>query len=149
MVVQAGPRGACSTASRSGRGERCATIERTGREALAEMRRLLGVLREDGDGRELAPQPGLSQLDGAGRAGVRRPACRSSCAVDGEPRALPPGVDLSAYRIVQEALTNALKHAGPGARARARALRAPRSWRSRSSTTAPAAPPATAAPATA
>ena len=76
------------------------------------MRRLLGVLRDDDGRRRLAPQPGLDRL---ARARRRRPGCRparSSSRSTGEPRPLPPAVDLSAYRIVQEALTNALRHAG-------------------------------------
>jgi signal transduction histidine kinase len=88
-----------------------ATIRRSARQALEEMRHLLGVLREDGDGGELAPQPGLAQLEElvehARAAGV---AVRLE--VTGTPRELPPGLDLSAYRIVQEALTNVRKHAG-------------------------------------
>jgi signal transduction histidine kinase len=85
-------------------------VERTGRSALAEMRRLLGAMRHDGDGAELTPQRGLDDLDSlldeVGRAGL---PVRLN--VDGERVPLPRGVDLSAYRIVQEGLTNALKHA--------------------------------------
>jgi signal transduction histidine kinase len=85
-------------------------VEQAGRTALAEMRRLLGAMRSDGDGVDLAPQPGLDGLDSlledVGRAGL--PA---RLHVDGEPAALPRALDLSAYRIVQEGLTNALKHA--------------------------------------
>ena len=86
------------------------TIRRSAKEALEEMRGLLGVLREDGDGGELAPQPGLGQLgelvEHARGAGVD-----VTLAIDGEPRAVAPGLDLSAYRIVQEGLTNVRKHA--------------------------------------
>jgi signal transduction histidine kinase len=85
-------------------------VERAGRTALAEMRRLLAAMRSDGDEAELAPQPGLdgldSLLDQIGRAGLR-----VHLHVDGEPFPLPRAIDLSAYRIVQEGLTNALKHA--------------------------------------
>ena len=87
-------------------------IERTAAQALAEMRRLLGLLRESGEQLALAPQPTLARLgDLVGH--VREAGLPVEIAVEGEPRELPPGVDLSAYRIVQEALTNALKHAGP------------------------------------
>jgi signal transduction histidine kinase len=85
-------------------------VERTGRTALAEMRRLLGAMRATGDELELTPQPGLdglqSLLDDVGRAGLP-----VQLHVDGEPVPLARAVELSAYRIVQEGLTNALKHA--------------------------------------
>ena len=76
------------------------------------MRRLLGMLRDDDGGAELAPQPSLSRLDDLVAGCARSGPAASSCAIEGEPGRLPPGVDLRAYRIVQEALTNALKHAG-------------------------------------
>jgi signal transduction histidine kinase len=88
------------------------TIEATGSQALAEMRRLLGMLRRDDEQIALAPQPSLRYLD-ALAAKVREAGLPVDLSVEGEPIELPPGVDLSAYRIVQEALTNALKHAGP------------------------------------
>jgi signal transduction histidine kinase len=85
-------------------------VEQAGRTALAEMRRLLGAMRRDGDGVELGPQPGLdgleSLLQDVGRAGLP-----VRLHVEGESFPLPRAIDLSAYRIVQEALTNALKHA--------------------------------------
>jgi len=85
-------------------------VEQAGRTALSEMRGLLAAMRRDGDEAELTPQPGLEGLDSLleeiGRAGLP-----VQLHVDGEPLALPRGIDLSAYRIVQEGLTNALKHA--------------------------------------
>jgi signal transduction histidine kinase len=88
-----------------------AAIEATSRSALTEMRRLLGVLRQDGEpAGSLAPAPGLADLTPlvaqVGEAGLR-----VWVQVDGERGPVPPGVDLSAYRIVQEALTNVIKHA--------------------------------------
>jgi signal transduction histidine kinase len=89
----------------------------TGREALTEMRRLLGVLREDAAPDERAPQPGLAQIDPLVEQ-VRTAGLPVDCVRDGRPHsAVPAGLQLAAYRIVQEALTNTLKHAGPGARA--------------------------------
>jgi signal transduction histidine kinase len=89
-----------------------APIERTGREALVEMRRLMGFLRTEAEHPSRSPQPGLDDLgtlvDQARRAGLS-----ASIRIEGEPRPVSPGLDLSAYRIVQEGLTNALKHAGP------------------------------------
>jgi signal transduction histidine kinase len=91
-------------------------IERTGQQALDEMRRLVGMLRGGDESLPLAPQPSLKQL-GTLVEQVRAAGLPVELAIEGEPRDLPPGVDLSAFRIVQEALTNALRHAGP-ARAR-------------------------------
>jgi signal transduction histidine kinase len=86
-------------------------IERSSREALIEMRRLLGVLREDDHDATLAPQPGIAQLE-ALAATMRAAGLPVELSIDGEVADLPPALDLSAYRIVQEALTNTLKHAG-------------------------------------
>jgi signal transduction histidine kinase len=86
-------------------------IESTSTQALGEMRRLLGLLRDD-DGVAFAPQPTLARLDELA-AEVRAAGLEVAVSVEGEAAPLPPGVDVSAYRIVQEALTNALKHAGP------------------------------------
>jgi signal transduction histidine kinase len=87
-----------------------ARVEEAGRTALAEMRRLLGAMRSDGDGVELGPQPGLDALDSLVEDVVHA-GLSVQLHVDGEPYALPRAIDLSAYRIVQEGLTNALKHA--------------------------------------
>jgi signal transduction histidine kinase len=88
------------------------TVEATGREALTEMRRLVGLLREQGAMPEFSPQPGMATIDSL-LDGVRAAGLPVELEVAGEPRELPPGVDLAAYRVVQEALTNALKYAGP------------------------------------
>jgi signal transduction histidine kinase len=85
-------------------------VEQAGRTALAEMRRLLSAMRRDGDSPELVPQPGLDRIESL-LDEVRRAGLPVRLHVDGEPPALPRAVDLSAYRIVQEGLTNALKHA--------------------------------------
>jgi signal transduction histidine kinase len=98
--------------------EAFAAIERTGRQSLTEMRRLLGMLRTADERAVLVPQPGVERL-GDLIEGVRSAGLPVDLRVEGATSALPPGVDVSAYRIVQEALTNALKHAGP-ARAQVR-----------------------------
>ena len=85
-------------------------VERAGRTALAEMRRLLAAMRPDGDEAQLVPQPGLDGLNSL-LADVGRAGLPVELHLEGEPYPLPRGVDLSAYRIVQEGLTNALKHA--------------------------------------
>ena len=87
------------------------SIERSAREALAEMRRLVGILHDD-EGLALAPPPGLSSL-AALIENLRAAGLPVEFATEGTPRELAAGVDLSAYRIVQEALTNVVKHAGP------------------------------------
>jgi signal transduction histidine kinase len=113
MVVQAGavPR-ALATGDQAGAAAALAAVEGTGREALTEMRTLLGVLRRDGDGLALAPQPGLGRLE----ALVERSRERGldvGLNVDGERRALPPGIDLTAYRVIEDALDAAAeKEAG-------------------------------------
>jgi signal transduction histidine kinase len=88
------------------------TIETTGREALTEMRRLVGLLKDDTVMPEYAPQPGLDSLETL-LATVRDAGLPVDVSVDGQPRDLAPGLDLAAYRVVQEALTNALRYAGP------------------------------------
>jgi signal transduction histidine kinase len=116
IVVQAG---AAARVLQGGQPEvttALAAIEATGRQTVDEMRGLLGVLRRDDDGLALAPQPGLADLE-ALVAQVRDAGLAVELAIEGPPVALPAGIDLSAYRIVQEALTNSLKHAN-GARAR-------------------------------
>ena len=84
-------------------------VEEAGRQALAEMRRLLGVMRRDDDERDLTPQPSLASVDTLVDqiSGAGLPV---HLHVEGEPIALPTGIELSAYRIIQEGLTNALKH---------------------------------------
>lgn len=94
-------------------------IESAGHDALTEMRRLLGLLREDQTSATLVPQPGLGRVDG-----LIEQMDEAGLAVDlvkeGEPEGLPAGVDLNAYRIIQESLTNSLKHGGPNTAATVR-----------------------------
>ncbi len=87
------------------------SIERSSRQAVLELHRLLGFLRQDGDADELAPQPGLGQLDALAQS-MSDAKLTVVISVDGERRPVTPTVDVSAYRIVQEALTNTIKHAG-------------------------------------
>jgi signal transduction histidine kinase len=87
-------------------------VEATGREAMAELRSLLGVLGDDraGTGPGLAPEPGVGQLEGLVDR-VRAAGLPAEIEIDGQPRPLPAGLDVTVYRIVQEALTNALRYA--------------------------------------
>jgi signal transduction histidine kinase len=110
MVVQAGAERRVLDAESGTTGEVLETIERIGRGALTEMRRLVGMLRS-GDGEPLAPQPGLDDLPTL-VSQVADAGLPVELHVEGARRELPVGIELSAYRIVQEALTNALKHAG-------------------------------------
>jgi signal transduction histidine kinase len=87
-------------------------IEATGTDALAEMRTIVGVLREPDQPAELGPPPSLRHLEPLVER-VREAGLPVAVSIEGEPVALPPGMDAAAYRIVQEALTNTLAHAGP------------------------------------
>jgi signal transduction histidine kinase len=89
-------------------------IESSGRDALAELRRLLGILRSEDEELAIGPQPGLSSLQSLVEQ-VRASGVSLELRIEGEPVHLPAGIDLSAYRIVQEALTNVVKHAGGAA----------------------------------
>jgi signal transduction histidine kinase len=114
MVVQTGAARTLLTRQPAQAAAALLAVERSGREALGELRNLLGLLTDADAEPALAPQPGLGQLDRlierVGQAGLP-----IELRVEGTQRELPPGLDLTAYRIVQEALTNALKYAG-GAR---------------------------------
>jgi signal transduction histidine kinase len=110
MVVQAGAERRVLDGDAGSTREVLQTIEGVGRNALTEMRRLVGMLRSD-SADPLAPQPRLDDLPTLVTQ-VREAGLPVELHVDGEPRELPVGIELSAYRIVQEALTNAIKHAG-------------------------------------
>jgi len=86
------------------------TVEDTGRAALAEMRRLVGVLRRPEESPALVPQPSLEYVDKLVEQ-TREAGLETKLTLEGEPTALPQGIDLTAYRFVQEGLTNAIKHA--------------------------------------
>src|SRR4051794_9865026 len=112
MVLQAGAaEQVLATAPERSRAS-LVTIQDTGREAIVELRRMLGLLRDPVADASLSPQPSVDRLD-ALLEQVRAAGLPVELTVEGEPRRLPPGIDRSAYRIVQEGLTNALKHAGP------------------------------------
>jgi len=116
MVVQAGAARAVLERDPAEAAEAMRRVEDTGRTGLGEMRMLLGILTSDGDETSLAPQPGVAQLDELLER-MRGAGVPVESMIDGQARALTPGVDLTAYRLIQEALTNTLKHAG-GAHAR-------------------------------
>jgi signal transduction histidine kinase len=111
MIVQAGAaRHVLKTSPEQATGALRA-VEASGREAMAELRHLLGLLSPDGGDMGLAPQPGVEQLESLVRR-VGEAGLPIKLHIEGQLRPLPPGIDLTAYRIVQEALTNALKYAG-------------------------------------
>jgi signal transduction histidine kinase len=121
MVVQAGAARRLVGRDPHAAAEAAGQVEATGRDALREMRRAVGVLRADGEGdvagadaapAVLEPQPVLSDVPGL-VAGYRDAGLDVRLRTDGEPRPLPSGVELAAFRIIQEALTNTMKHAGP------------------------------------
>ena len=115
IVVQAEGGRAVAARHPERAGEVLGTIAETGREALTETRRILGVLREGHEsGAEYGPQPGLADIADL----VQRTSDRVELTTFGTAPPLAPAVGLTAYRVVQESLTNVLKHAGPGARAR-------------------------------
>ncbi|MFB4318552.1 sensor histidine kinase [Actinomadura sp. 21ATH] len=120
MTVQAGAARRIMDRHPAGAREAMTTIEEVGRTALSEMRRIVGVLRTERDsegvGAELAPQPGLGDL-GELLDSVRETGLSVQLWIEGEARTPSPGVDVAAFRLIQEALTNTLKHAGPQARA--------------------------------
>ncbi|WP_067465095.1 sensor histidine kinase [Actinomadura macra] len=120
MTVQAGAARRIIDRDTDSAREAMSTIEEVGRTALSEMRRIVGVLRTDRDveqaGRELAPQPGLGDL-GELLDHVRETGLSVQLWIEGEARTPSPGVDVAAFRLIQEALTNTLKHAGSQARA--------------------------------
>jgi signal transduction histidine kinase len=117
MVIQAGAARQVLATEPGDAAEAMLAVEAAGRDAMTELRHLLGVLSPPADGldEDMSPQPSLSRLtpliDRIAFAGLP-----VAVRISGEPRPLPPGVDLTAYRIIQEALTNALKH-GDGVRA--------------------------------
>ncbi|GAA2949655.1 MULTISPECIES: sensor histidine kinase [Streptomycetaceae] len=123
MVVQADGAAYVMDASPDQARQALETISSTGRQALAEMRRLLGVLRtgDTREGGEYVPQPDVEQIEDLVDQ-VRQTGLAVDFKIEGTPRPLPTGVELTAYRIVQEALTNTRKHGGPDAGASVRLL---------------------------
>ena len=112
MIVQAGAARMSLNGGSPQAAQSIPAVERAGRQALDEMRRLLGILRQDSPEPQLSPQPGLGDVAALVEQ-VRTAGLPVELEVVGEPPQLGPGLDLTAYRIVQEALTNTIKHAGP------------------------------------
>jgi signal transduction histidine kinase len=119
MTVQAGAAKAVAAADPDSARQAMSAVEEAGRQALDELRHLLGVLRPDADPDGLGPQPGLADIPRLADQ-IRAAGLDVSLTMDGLPAPLPARVELSAYRIVQEALTNTLKHGGPRTRAEVR-----------------------------
>jgi signal transduction histidine kinase len=119
MTVQAGAAKTVAADDPESASQAMHEVEKAGRQALDELRHLLGVLRPEADVETLGPQPGLADVprlvEQFRAAGLDVSLATEDARID-----LPARVDLSAYRIVQEALTNVLKHAGPGARTEVR-----------------------------
>ncbi|MBI5103432.1 MAG: sensor histidine kinase [Solirubrobacterales bacterium] len=116
MVVQAGAARRTLDRDPARAEEALATVEDTGRAALGELRRLLGFVGDGEAGAPMAPQPTLAELPALVRR-AREAGLEAELVVEGEPAPVSAGEEVAAYRIVQEALTNAIKHAGPGTRA--------------------------------
>ena len=110
MTVQASAVRRLLTPEQEREREALLVVEQTGREALAEMRRLVGVLRTPEEAPALVPQPSLEHVKKLVEQ-TREAGLPTQLNVEGEASALPAGIDLTAYRLVQEGLTNALKHA--------------------------------------
>jgi signal transduction histidine kinase len=110
MTVQAGAVRRVLRDDQDREREALEVVEKTGRQALAEMRRMVGVLRNPEDAPALAPQPSLEYLERLLEQ-VRAAGLDVDVRIEGERSPLPAGVDLTAYRLVQEALTNTLRHA--------------------------------------
>lgn len=119
MTVQAGAAKTVADKDPHTAVQAMASVEKAGRQALDELRHLLGVLRPGNEADELGPQPGLADIPRLVEE-LQQAGLDVSVTLDGTDAELPARVDLSIYRIVQEALTNVLKHAGPQARAEVR-----------------------------
>ena len=136
MVLQAGAERLALGSDRPTTREALVQIEQAGRSTLTELRRLVGVLRRDDDEPELAPRPGLDRV-GELVDHVRQTGLAVDLQIVGRQRALPPGLDVSAYRIVQEALTNTVKHAHAPQPPASASATASGNWASRSPMTVP------------
>ena len=119
MTVQAGAAKTVAADDPRGALHAMEAVEQAGRQALAELRHLLGVLRPEAEGDELGPQPGIAEVPRLVDQ-FREGGLDISLTMDSVQTDRPDRVDLSTYRIVQEALTNVLKHAGPSARSEVR-----------------------------
>jgi signal transduction histidine kinase len=119
MTVQASAVRRRLTSEQAAEREALEAVEAVGREALSEMRRMVGVLREDASGSQKEPSPGLDRVDALVEK-IRAAGLEVDLRVTGECRPLAPGLDLTAYRVIQEGLTNAMRHAADPRRAEVR-----------------------------